>query len=39
MESELKQHGVAVFLKAAFYTAAAIVLIVIGYFSTGYFFG
>ncbi len=38
MKQEMKKQNVAVFLKAAFFTAAGISLIVIGYLSAGYFF-
>ena len=31
--------GKTTFLKAMLYTASAVILIIIGYFSAGYFFG
>lgn len=36
---KISDSAKAAFLKAMLYTAAAIVLLVIGYFSAGYFFG
>lgn len=38
-EREQKGIGAKMFLKSMLYTACAIALIVIGYFSAGYFFG
>lgn len=38
-EKEQKSVGTKTFLKSMLYTACAIALIVIGYFSAGYFFG
>lgn len=32
-------NGKTAFLKAMLYTASAVILIIIGYFSAGYFFG
>ncbi len=39
MDKNAKSSGKTAFLKAMLYTASAISLLVIGYFSAGYFFG
>lgn len=39
MNDSYKNSGKKAFLKAMLYTAAAIILLVVGYFSAGYFFG
>ncbi len=39
MRSEEKQRAVRLFLKSMLYTAAAIALLFVGYFSAKYFFG
>ena len=39
MQEHKKISGKAAFFRAMLYTASAIALIIIGYFSAGYFFG
>ncbi len=35
----IQSHGMRVFLRSMLFTACAIALLVIGFFSAGYFFG
>lgn len=39
MQEHKKMSGKAAFFRAMLYTASAIALFIIGYFSAGYFFG
>lgn len=39
MRSDKKISGRTAFFRAMLYTAAAVALLIIGYFSAGYFFG
>ena len=39
MENNNKISGKTAFLRSMLYTASAIILIIIGYFTAGYFFG